>query len=40
MISIIDTLGISELVSAIVTSNIPTLTKTPGVGKKTASGGR
>ncbi|WP_019509166.1 Holliday junction branch migration protein RuvA [Pleurocapsa sp. PCC 7319] len=35
-IALIDTLGISELVSAIVTSNIPTLTKTPGVGKKTA----
>jgi holliday junction DNA helicase RuvA len=35
-IALIDSLGISELVSAIVTSNIPTLTKTPGVGKKTA----
>ncbi|GAB4526987.1 MAG: Holliday junction branch migration protein RuvA [Pleurocapsa sp.] len=35
-IALIDTLGISELVSAIVTNNIPTLTKTPGVGKKTA----
>ena len=35
-IALIDTLGISELVSAIVTSNIPNLTKTPGVGKKTA----
>lgn len=35
-IALIDTLGISELVGAIVTSNIPTLTKTPGVGKKTA----
>lgn len=35
-IALIDTLGISELVGAIVTSNIPVLTKTPGVGKKTA----
>lgn len=35
-IALIDTLGISELVSAIVTGNIPVLTKTPGVGKKTA----
>jgi len=35
-IALIDTLGISDLVGAIVTSNIPTLTKTPGVGKKTA----
>lgn len=35
-IALIDTLGISELVGAIVTSNIPALTKTPGVGKKTA----
>ena len=35
-IALLDTLGISELVGAIVTSNIPTLTKTPGVGKKTA----
>ena len=35
-IALIDTLGISELIGAIVTSNIPTLTKTPGVGKKTA----
>ncbi len=35
-IALIDTLGIAELVGAIVTSNIPTLTKTPGVGKKTA----
>ena len=35
-IALIDTLGISELVGAIVTSNITTLTKTPGVGKKTA----
>jgi holliday junction DNA helicase RuvA len=35
-IALIDTLGISELIGAIVTSNITTLTKTPGVGKKTA----
>ena len=35
-IALIDTMGISDLVSAIVTSNIPALTKTPGVGKKTA----
>ncbi len=35
-IALIDTLGISDLVGAIVTSNIPLLTKTPGVGKKTA----
>lgn len=35
-IALIDTLGISDLVGAIVTSNITTLTKTPGVGKKTA----
>ena len=35
-IALIDTLGISELVGAIVTSNISTLSKTPGVGKKTA----
>lgn len=35
-IALIDTLGISDLVGAIVTSNIPALTKTPGVGKKTA----
>ena len=35
-IALIDTLGISELVGAIITSNITTLTKTPGVGKKTA----
>ncbi len=35
-IALLDTLGISELIGAIVTSNIPTLTKTPGVGKKTA----
>ena len=35
-IALLDTLGITELVTAIVTSNIPALTKTPGVGKKTA----
>ncbi len=35
-IASIDTLGISELVSAIVTSNITALSKIPGVGKKTA----
>lgn len=35
-IALIDTLGISDLVGAIVTSNISALTKTPGVGKKTA----
>ena len=35
-IALIDTLGISDLVGAIITSNIPALTKTPGVGKKTA----
>ena len=35
-IALLDTLGISELIGAIVTSNITTLTKTPGVGKKTA----
>lgn len=32
----IDTLGLSDLVGAIVTGNIVTLTKIPGVGKKTA----
>ncbi len=35
-IALLDTLGITELVTAIVTTNIPVLTKTPGVGKKTA----
>ena len=35
-IALLDTLGITDLVTAIVTSNIPVLTKTPGVGKKTA----
>jgi holliday junction DNA helicase RuvA len=35
-IALIDTLGLEELVQAIVTGNIKTLTKTPGVGTKTA----
>ena len=35
-ISLIDTLGIEDLVQAIVTGNIRILIKTPGVGKKTA----
>jgi Holliday junction DNA helicase RuvA len=35
-IALIDSLGINDLVNAIATSNIPVLTKTPGVGKKTA----
>lgn len=35
-IALIDTLELSDLVGAIVTSNINVLTKTPGVGKKTA----
>lgn len=35
-IALIDTLEISDLVGAIITGNIPALTKTPGVGKKTA----
>jgi holliday junction DNA helicase RuvA len=35
-IALIDTLEISELVGAIVTGNISVLSKTPGVGKKTA----
>ena len=35
-IALIDTLGLESLVGAIVTSNISTLSKTPGVGKKTA----
>lgn len=35
-IALIDSLGITDLVSAIVNNNIPTLTKTPGIGKKTA----
>jgi holliday junction DNA helicase RuvA len=35
-IALIDTLGLEELVQAIVTGNIKTLSKTPGVGAKTA----
>ncbi len=35
-IALIDTLGLENLVQAIVTGNIRTLSKTPGVGKKTA----
>ncbi|NES86742.1 MAG: Holliday junction branch migration protein RuvA [Moorea sp. SIO2B7] len=35
-IALIDTLGLADLVQAIVTGNIRTLSKTPGVGKKTA----
>jgi Holliday junction DNA helicase RuvA len=35
-IALIDTLGLPNLVQAIVTGNIRTLTKTPGVGNKTA----
>lgn len=35
-IALIDTLGIETLVQAIVTGNIRTLSKTPGVGQKTA----
>ncbi|GFE69518.1 Holliday junction branch migration protein RuvA [Chroococcus sp. FPU101] len=35
-IALVDTLGIEELVQAIVTGNIKTLSKTPGVGAKTA----
>ncbi|WP_036485827.1 Holliday junction branch migration protein RuvA [Myxosarcina sp. GI1] len=35
-IAAIDTLGISDLVGAIVSGNISTLTKIPGVGNKTA----
>jgi holliday junction DNA helicase RuvA len=35
-IALIDTLGLSNLVQAIVTGNIRTLSKTPGVGNKTA----
>ncbi|NEP61213.1 MAG: Holliday junction branch migration protein RuvA [Symploca sp. SIO2G7] len=35
-IALIDTLGLSTLVQAIVTGNIRTLSKTPGVGSKTA----
>ncbi|MFB2837080.1 Holliday junction branch migration protein RuvA [Floridanema evergladense] len=35
-IALIDTLGLPDLVQAIVTGNIRALTKTPGVGTKTA----
>lgn len=35
-IALIDTLGLTDLVQAIVTTNIRSLAKTPGVGKKTA----
>ena len=35
-IALIDSLGFNDLVGAIVNNNIPTLTKTPGIGKKTA----
>ncbi|MBW4647241.1 MAG: Holliday junction branch migration protein RuvA [Kastovskya adunca ATA6-11-RM4] len=35
-IALIDTLGLADLVQAIVTGNIRVLSKTPGVGKKTA----
>lgn len=35
-ISLIDTLGLEDLVSAIVTGNVRLLTKTPGIGNKTA----
>jgi Holliday junction DNA helicase RuvA len=35
-IALIDTLGLPNLVQAIVTGNIRTLSKTPGVGNKTA----
>lgn len=35
-IALIDTLGLEELVQAIVTGNIRVLCKTPGVGQKTA----
>ncbi len=35
-IALIDTLGIEELVQAIVTGNLRLLSKTPGVGQKTA----
>lgn len=35
-IALLDTLGISELVQAIVTGNTKVLIQTPGVGKKTA----
>ena len=35
-IALIDTLGLPDLVQAIVTNNVRVLSKTPGVGKKTA----
>ena len=35
-IALIDTLGLTDLVQAIVTTNLRVLGKTPGVGKKTA----
>ncbi|MDJ0634964.1 MAG: Holliday junction branch migration protein RuvA [Xenococcaceae cyanobacterium MO_188.B29] len=35
-IALIDSLGINDLVGAIVNNNLPTLTKAPGIGKKTA----
>ena len=35
-IALLDTLTVPDLVVAIISSNIPALTKTPGVGKKTA----
>ncbi|MGP0128242.1 MAG: Holliday junction branch migration protein RuvA [cyanobacterium endosymbiont of Rhopalodia musculus] len=35
-ITLIDTLGLEELVQAIINGNILTLSKTPGVGQKTA----
>ncbi|MGB5595291.1 MAG: Holliday junction branch migration protein RuvA [Crocosphaera sp.] len=35
-IALIDTIGLEELVQAIVTANIRILSQTPGVGKKTA----
>ena len=35
-IALIDTLGLTDLVQAIVTTNLRALGKTPGVGKKTA----
>lgn len=35
-IALIDTLGLEDLVSAIITNDLRTLSKTPGVGKKTA----
>jgi holliday junction DNA helicase RuvA len=35
-IALLDTLTVSDLIVAVVSSNIPVLTKTPGVGKKTA----